>query len=70
MTNTFLVLLDAYNRTIRVRADSITSYVEEGRFTTLLVDGATHDVQHTAEELDKALTESYFMIKPVTKGEL
>jgi hypothetical protein len=65
MTNTFLILLDAHNDQVRVRADAISSYIGNGLFTTVHIDGVNIDVQHTVEQIDQALTETYFMLKPV-----
>jgi hypothetical protein len=63
MTNTFLILKDSYNREIRVRLDEISSYAAEGMFTTLNVRGVNIDVQCSVEEMDRVMTESFFMLK-------
>lgn len=66
MTNTILILKDAYNEEIRVRADAISTYQSDGHLTHVTtVTGATFHVQNTESEIDNALTESYFMLKRV-----
>lgn len=69
MTNTFLIFTDFYGDILRVRADAISSYKNHGIHSMLTIDGLEIAVQHTAEDIDKALTESYVMLKPVVKSE-
>lgn len=65
MTNTILVLKDSNGKQVRIRADEISSYTEEGRFTTINVRGVNYDVLNSVENIDLALKESYFMLKTV-----
>jgi hypothetical protein len=65
MSNTILVLKDVYGDEIRINIDQIQYYKQEGHFTTILLNCAANyiNVQCSVEDLDRALSESYFMIK-------
>lgn len=71
MSNTYLVFEDAHGDKIRVRADSILAYKREPGSQFLKIETSYEflQVQCSPEDLDRALTESYFMLKPVIKSD-
>lgn len=66
MSNSIFIFLDLYGEQLRINPDTIISYKNTGHFLTIkLPYGQDEQVQCTAEELDQALGENYFMVKKV-----
>lgn len=66
MSNTFLVLKDVHKGEVRVQADHIADYHEFGtviRMTTK--NQMEYILNHTIEQIDMALVESFYMVKRV-----
>lgn len=64
MTTTFLIFRDSHGGLVRINPAHITSYNSVGMFTQLtMVEGIILNVEHTAEEVDKAMLETYYFVK-------
>ena len=66
ITNSFLILRDAYGDELRLSPDDISCYSrKENDYHTevVLKNGRCLQLQITAEELDQALRENLYMIK-------
>lgn len=64
MATTFLIFKDAHGGLLRVNPTHIITYRDMGLFTQMTtVDGEVITVEHTTEEVDKAMLETYYFVK-------
>lgn len=64
--NTFILLTTAYGEESRINANLIESYTPNGGYTLVtLSSGQIITVKDNCEDIDKLLTETYFIVKRI-----